>query len=159
MVMELSVSVDKWKINLGAHLLLQRGRYTGIQVFILLCVCHELCWLGYSGYPASLSLLLKRCLQISGCQVSGYQDTRVSGYSGYYDLMTGVSLEPFSLRLPSAFLVLEILDLTGVGRDSYSSPSASRQGTRIFFPLLLCIPAFFSKLMENSFLVPAILGG
>ena len=92
-------------------------------------------------------------------EVPRYSGIGVLGIVGYQDLEKVVSLGPFSFRLLSAFLVPEILDLAGVGKGSYSGPSASRRGIRTSFPLLLCIPAFFSTLVENSFLVPAIFGG
>ncbi|KAK1578686.1 hypothetical protein Q3G72_032340 [Acer saccharum] len=69
-------------------------------------------------------------IRVPSIGVSGYSGIRVLGVVGCHDLVTVVSLVPFSLRLPSAFLVPENLDLTGVGRGSYSSSSASRRVER-----------------------------
>ena len=121
----------------GVSLPLQRGRSTGVLVYILPCVGHVFCWSRYSGYPAFLVPLSKRCLQISrllSSRVLGYLSIGVLGVTGYRDLMVVASskdLSPF--WFPSAFPAPEILDLVGVGRSFYFSSSASRRGTRTSF--------------------------
>ena len=64
--------------------------------------------------------------------------------------MRVVSLRPSPHDFFDAFLVPEVLNPAGVGRSSYSSPSVGRRGARLSLPLLLSIPTFFSKLVENS---------
>ena len=141
----------------GVRLLIQRGRRKGTLGFISLCMSRALP-VGVPQVSCVPPAPLRAIFSYSSVAVPRYSWIGVLWVIGYQDLEKVVSPGPFCFWLLSAFLVPEILDLVGVGRGSYSGPSVSRQGIRTFFPLLLCIPAFFSTLVENSFLVPAIFG-